>query len=269
MSQVPNEQRVRKFWISLHRTSFLSSASRLRLDLPTTTDGHLNRSRRTMQPTALRTVSLAFARTPRALPLRATPIPLPFSPVAPRTIRAPRPRPFSSSRRAPNANSSSSTSSGSSAPPPQGAYAKFRALTKKYGWYAAGMYTVLSAIDFSICFLGVHAAGLERIEPYWRSAVRQFRVIRHGEEEADKLQREDERLQAEAKEQEKRDKEAGVVKKDSSKWGSKALWAEIALAYAIHKTALLPVRAGITVAVTPKFVNWLAARGWVGKVCPC
>ena len=49
-------------------------------------------------------------------------------------------------------------------------------------------------------------------------------------------------------------------------YGSKAMWAEVALAYALHKTALLPVRAGLTVAVTPRLVGWLAARGWVGKV---
>ena len=134
------------------------------------------------------------------------------------------------------------------------------------------MYTFLSAIDFSLCFLAVHAAGLERIEPYWDGAVRQYRVLRHGDEGADALEREDQRIKAEQKEQAKRDKEAGVTqKKDKEKgkanrFGSKALWAEIALAYAIHKTALLPIRAGITVAVTPKFVNWLAARGWVGKV---
>jgi hypothetical protein len=133
------------------------------------------------------------------------------------------------------------------------------------------MYTFLSAIDFSLCFFAVHTAGLERIEPYWDGAVRQYRVLRHGEAGADALEKEDERIKVEKAEQEERDRQAGVIKKDkdskkASGLGSKALWAEIALAYAIHKTALLPFRAGVTVAVTPKFVNWLAARGWVGKV---
>ncbi len=49
-------------------------------------------------------------------------------------------------------------------------------------------------------------------------------------------------------------------------FGSRAMWAEVALAYAIHKTALLPLRAGLTVAWTPRLVGWLTRRGWVGKV---
>ncbi|MGF2043774.1 FAM210A/B-like domain-containing protein, partial [Staphylococcus aureus] len=41
---------------------------------------------------------------------------------------------------------------------------------------------------------------------------------------------------------------------------------EFVLAYAIHKTLLLPLRAGITIAITPAFVRWLVRRGWARPV---
>ena len=51
------------------------------------------------------------------------------------------------------------------------------------------------------------------------------------------------------------EKEAGQKK---SKYGTIATTA--VLAYAIHKTLFLPVRVGITVAITPKVVRML--QGW-------
>ena len=46
---------------------------------------------------------------------------------------------------------------------------------------------------------------------------------------------------------------------------NEGLWAMIVLAYTIHKTLLLPFRVGVTAAFTPKFVGWLAKRGWAGS----
>ena len=50
----------------------------------------------------------------------------------------------------------------------------------------------------------------------------------------------------------------------SDQSGQEGLYAMLVLAYTIHKTLLLPFRVGLTAALTPKLVGWLARRGWVG-----
>ncbi|GFZ51255.1 hypothetical protein JCM24511_09013 [Saitozyma sp. JCM 24511] len=171
---------------------------------------------------------------------------------------------------------SGSNSSHSSQSPPEpepeakSAYARFKALSKKYGWWALGMYTALSSVDFSLTFLTVHAVGAERIEPAFYAALHRYHVIRYGEEEAVRIEEESrvEKAEQQAREEEEMrglTEEERRRKKNGGGWGSRTFWAEVALAYAIHKTALLPFRAGLTVAWTPKLVNWLTKRGWVGK----
>lgn len=125
------------------------------------------------------------------------------------------------------------------------------------------MYFFLSTIDFSLCFLLVHSLGAERIEPLMDSAKGFYRSKRYGVEEAERMRIEDEKEREEEMSAEKKDGKQG---KSGSGWFGKTFWAEAVLAYTIHKTALLPFRAGLTVAWTPKFVGWLAKRGWVGKV---
>lgn len=89
---------------------------------------------------------------------------------------------------------------------------------------------------------------------------------RYGEEEADKLREEEEREREEEKERERLETIANGGKKKSGSLFGKTVLAEVVLAYTIHKTALLPLRAGLTVAWTPKLVGWMTRRGWVGKV---
>ena len=138
-------------------------------------------------------------------------------------------------------------------------------MTKKYGWYALGMYTALSTVDFSLSFLLVHALGVERISPLFESGMYQYRRVRYGDEEAERLGREARQKALEDKAHAEREV-AKEGKKAEGYWGSRTFWAELVLAYGIHKTALLPFRAGLTVAWTPKVVGWLASRGWIGKV---
>ncbi|WWD20915.1 hypothetical protein CI109_105393 [Kwoniella shandongensis] len=156
--------------------------------------------------------------------------------------------------------------------PNASAYTRFKALSKKYGWWAVGVYFALSTLDFSLCFIMVHSVGAERIEPLYDAGKHYYRVKRYGEEEADRLKVEDE----EKREEEQRILEQENIvngqegKKQKKSGGSggimgKTFWAEVVLAYTIHKTALLPFRAGLTVAWTPKLVGWLTRRGWVGK----
>lgn len=150
----------------------------------------------------------------------------------------------------------------SDAPPPgSSAYTRFKLLAKKYGWYAFGMYWILSTIDFSLTYLVVHSMGSERIEPLIGSSLHAYRTWRHGEQGTLELEEEDRKRRQEAKAELEGPggKKAGYI-------GSRMFWAEVALAYTIHKIALLPFRAGLTVAWTPKVVRWLQARGWAGKV---
>lgn len=155
-------------------------------------------------------------------------------------------------------------------PEPTTAYARFRLLTKRYGWWALGMYLLLSALDFSLVLLAVHTLGAERITPLIASALHQYRLSAHGADGTVRLEEEDERkrLETERKSEEEVRGMSGVEKKRrrGGGYGSRTMWAEIALAYAIHKTALLPLRAGLTVAWTPRLVGCLTQRGWVGKV---
>ncbi|ODN73067.1 hypothetical protein L202_08462 [Cryptococcus amylolentus CBS 6039] len=186
-------------------------------------------------------MSLRIPRLPALLPPR--PLPPPYHPRS-----FPR-RPFSTPSPTP------------SAPEPTSAYAKFKALSKKYGYYAIGMYFFLSSLDFSATFLLVHAVGAERIEPFLDEGKGWYRAKRYGEEEALRLKAEDER----AREEESREAKKDGGKGERNKWFGRTFWAEVILAYTIHKTLLLPFRAGLTVAWTPKFVGWLTKQGWVGK----
>ncbi|ODN79155.1 peptide alpha-N-acetyltransferase [Cryptococcus wingfieldii CBS 7118] len=186
-------------------------------------------------------MSLRIPRLPRR-PLPPPPIPRSF----------PR-RPFSTPSPTPSAP-------GAPGPEPTSAYAKFKALSKKYGSYAIGMYFFLSSLDFSASFLLVHAVGAERIEPFLDEGKAWYRSKRYGEEKALRLKAEDERSREEEAREAKKD---GKVEKN--KWFGRTFWAEVILAYTIHKTLLLPFRAGLTVAWTPKFVGWLTKQGWVGK----
>jgi len=171
------------------------------------------------------------------------------------------PQQTSQSSTSSSSSSSPSGSSSGSEPEPTSAYARFKVLAKKYGWYAFGMYWILSTIDFTLSYAVVHSVGAERIEPLLASSLRQFRLWRHGEEETKQLEQEDIKRRAEVKKETE-------GKGGKGYWGSRMMWAEIAIAYTIHKTLLLPFRAGLTAAWTPKVVKWLRARGWAGKVGP-
>lgn len=53
-------------------------------------------------------------------------------------------------------------------------------------------------------------------------------------------------------------------KESSTDAGSESLYAMVVLAYTVHKTLFLPFRAGFTIALTPRLVRWLHAKGWAG-----
>jgi len=122
---------------------------------------------------------------------------------------------------------------------------RLKFLIKSYGWYALGVYIVLSAVDFGVAFAGVNLLGAEhvsRVTASIKSYATELVYSRPPEPGRD----EQEAFQAPV-------------------GGKEGLYAMLVLAYTIHKTLFLPVRVGLTAALTPRLVGWLGRRGWAGK----
>lgn len=113
---------------------------------------------------------------------------------------------------------------------------------KSYGWYAAGVYLVLSALDFTVAFIGVNLLGAEQVSQ--AAAYTKEAVLGVLHTKSPETSGEDGELVAGG--------------------GREGLYAMLVLAYTIHKTLFLPVRIGLTAVLTPRLVGWLRARGWAG-----
>jgi len=121
---------------------------------------------------------------------------------------------------------------------------RLKHLIKSYGWYALGVYTILTIFDFGVAFAGVHLLGAEyvsRVAASLKDYVEGFvytRPIEPGREDLEPV--------------------------PAHGGSQEGLYAMIVLAYTIHKTLFLPVRVGLTAALTPRLVGWLGKRGWAG-----
>ena len=153
-------------------------------------------------------------------------------------------RPFTSSRiRLLSTPSSSLPPSRQSSPGPaekQTLSGRLKALIKTYGWYALGVYVVLSTLDFGVAFAAVNILGAEYVSSM-AASIKSFVLHIIG-----------------------RDPQPTPGEPDTPHSGSEGLYAMIVLAYTIHKTIFLPVRIGLTAAFTPRLVGWLGKRGWTG-----
>lgn len=129
-------------------------------------------------------------------------------------------------------------------PPNASLSQRLKHLIKSYGWYALGVYIVLSVADFSVAFAGVNIIGAEhvaRVAAAAKDALAGFfphKPVEPGREE---------------------------IEHAAAHGGSEGIWAMVALAYTIHKTLFLPVRVGLTAGITPRLVSWLRTRGWAGS----
>lgn len=122
---------------------------------------------------------------------------------------------------------------------------RLRHLIKSYGWYALGVYIVLSTLDFTVAFAGINLLGAEQVA----SAAAYIKEIAIGF------------IHTKPPEP-GRDEMDGISAGDASREG---LYATLVLAYTIHKTLFLPVRVGLTAVLTPRLVGWLRTRGWAGS----
>ncbi|KAH9892856.1 hypothetical protein C8Q73DRAFT_746608 [Cubamyces lactineus] len=196
-----------------------------------------------------------FLRIPviRALTSRVSQPLLPLTRLAPRAAPTAT-RPFShfparlTSSPPPSPRSSSEEPDPSHTLPPNASLSqRLKHLIKSYGWYALGVYVVLSTIDFTIAFAAVNVLGAEHVSKVAADVKEYFGTLIHntppepGREEMDR------------------------AASHASAGGHEGLMAMLVLAYTIHKTLFLPVRVGLTAAVTPKLVHWLRARGWAGS----
>lgn len=116
---------------------------------------------------------------------------------------------------------------------------RLKQLIKAYGWYALGVYIVLSTLDFGVAFLSINLLGAEYVSSI-AASVKSFVYHVIGREAPQEPE------------------------EPGHQGGPEGFYAMIVLAYTIHKTLFLPVRVGLTAAITPRFVNWLGRRGWTG-----
>ncbi|KAG7090834.1 hypothetical protein E1B28_009916 [Marasmius oreades] len=139
----------------------------------------------------------------------------------------------------------------SSSPPPTNDRSKqplsqrLKHLIKSYGWYALGVYLILSALDFGVAFASINLLGAQQVSEIASSVKQAVANVIHskppepGRDEVDPT-------------------------RNAAQGGKEGLYAMLVLAYTIHKTLFLPVRVGLTAALTPRLVNWLRVRGWAG-----
>jgi N-terminal acetyltransferase 2 len=131
--------------------------------------------------------------------------------------------------------------------PPNASFSqRLKYLIKSYGWYALGVYIVIGTLDFGFAFAGVNILGAEYVARV-AASVKEYVVAF---------------LPAKPVEPGREHMDSAV---HNVYGGSESLWAMVALAYTIHKTLFLPVRVGLTAAVTPRLVGWLRSRGWAGS----
>lgn len=146
------------------------------------------------------------------------------------------------------ANSPLSSPHPSTNPLPQNATLsqRLKHLIKSYGWYALGVYLILSVLDFGVAFVGINLLGAEyvsRVATQAKHFVHDMLHSKPAEPGLDEIDRATHHGQG----------------------GSEGLWAMLVLAYTVHKTLFLPVRVGLTAACTPRLVGWLRQKGWAGS----
>ena len=131
-------------------------------------------------------------------------------------------------------------------PPNASLTQRLKHLIKSYGWYALGVYIVLSTLDFTVAFVGINLLGAEYVSQVVASVksvignVWQSRPPEPGRDEIEPM-------------------------KNPAASGHEGLYAMLILAYTVHKTLFLPARVGLTAALTPRLVSWLSKRGWTGR----
>jgi hypothetical protein len=112
---------------------------------------------------------------------------------------------------------------------------KFKSFMKKYGAVGAGVYLALSAVDLSLTMAVITLTGAEKVKQVEDWVLKEVKGI------------------------------FGVKHKSTPKADSTekpSMTSIFVIAYGIHKTVLLPVRLGLTAAITPFLGNKLRQMGF-------
>ncbi|OBZ68132.1 hypothetical protein A0H81_11907 [Grifola frondosa] len=133
-----------------------------------------------------------------------------------------------------------------SLPPDASLSQRLKHLIKSYGWYALGVYFIISTLDFTIAFAAINIIGADHVSRVAADVKEYFAAFLHS------------------KPPEPGREEMDSVTAHTSASSNEGLYAMLVLAYTIHKTLFLPVRVGLTAVVTPRLVGWLRSRGWAG-----
>ncbi|KAL8717584.1 MAG: hypothetical protein Q9225_005186 [Loekoesia sp. 1 TL-2023] len=166
--------------------------------------------------------------------------------------------------------------------PPLSLSQRLRKLSREYGWSALGVYLLLTALDFPLCFLAVRWVGTETIG-HWESVIvdqfwKFFHLLPFGsrsgpqavEVEGTGVKVEEGRvIDPNTNEVEAPGYDHGLKEAEERNRSEDAsIWTQLALAYAIHKSFIF-IRVPLTAAVTPKVVKVLRGWGWdIGKRRP-
>ncbi|KAF8624249.1 hypothetical protein AX15_005969 [Amanita polypyramis BW_CC] len=127
---------------------------------------------------------------------------------------------------------------------------RLKHLIKTYGWYALGVYIVISTLDFAVAFASINLLGADYVAGVAASAKAAMHDMFYAKPVEPGL---DELDNPHAR---------GIAAGPN---GQEGLYAMLVLAYTVHKTLFLPVRVGLTAALTPRLVTWLNTRGWIGR----
>lgn len=165
-------------------------------------------------------------------------------------------------------------------PPPKATIReRLRFLSRRYGWWALGVYLLASVVDFSLVFVSIHLLGADhirdledRFRKYIGMGKREMEdhevaawPVVVGTDATDSIDHSNHfKNNAEAAHAAVQQVHGQVKPKSSSSSssGSSTIWTEVVLAYTIHKTLLLPFRVGVTAAITPSFVKYMVKLGW-------
>jgi hypothetical protein len=117
---------------------------------------------------------------------------------------------------------------------------------KAYGWYAVGVYFMISTVDFAFAFVGIKLLGADYVTSVVASAKAWlFSLVYSRPPEPGREEMED------------------AARNVAVTSGQEGLYAMLVLAYIMHK-AFFPIRVAFTAAFTPRIVRWLHTRGWAG-----
>ncbi|CAL1707010.1 unnamed protein product [Somion occarium] len=191
----------------------------------------------------VRNIILRFPIVRALVPRVSRPL-LPLSTRLPPTVNAPLRSPTRLFHSSPTRSQSPHDPDFPRLPPNSSLSQRLKHLIKSYGWYALGVYIILSTLDFTVAFAAVNVLGAEHVSRVAASVKDMFYNMIHSK----------------APEPGREEMDSAV----SHSNGQEGLYAMLVLAYTIHKTLFLPVRVGLTAALTPRLVGWLRSRGWAG-----